>query len=231
MFIYVRHAFSRANKYEVEMFEKGHNSLEGEALLDYVNATFTERDADLADQGIEQATGSAQLFKQWMIDNDITIDQVLISPMMRAIRTASIFLEAIGYQGEVKLVPELQERMQISVADLGTDKTPLLDRIRNSSDLLNGLSIDKSLLTKEAWYASTAETNEEFSARIDAVRQKFIKPAENTAGSITLAFTHQLVGRELKHDKSGIENTQALEMKSDGSYRALYRPPALSLRA
>ena len=223
MFVYVRHAFSRANKYQTDMQEKGHDGLEGEELLNYINATFDERDADLADQGIEQAKESAQLFKQWMLDNDITIDQVVISPMMRAIRTASIFLEAIGYQGEVTLDPDLQERMQENIADLGSDKTPLLERIRNSSDLLNGLSIDESLLTKEAWYAADAESEEEFSARIDSVRDKYVRTAEHTKGSITLAFSHHQIGQGLKNDNDRIENTAALDIKSDGSYTPLYK--------
>ena len=221
MFIYVRHAFSKANQYHFTVQKYGKENID-----DHMDHPYFTRDAQLTDIGHEQSAASGKAFKAWLDDqdDDVVIDKVVISPMMRTIETASAFLREVGYQGEVTLDPILREIMDVNIADMGTEKTPLLERIRNSSNLLTGLTINESELTKEVWFSETPESKAGFNARIEAIRDKYVRPTENDPKKITLVFSHHVVGRGLRGTEEPINNTQIERIKADGSSQTLYKP-------
>lgn len=194
-----------------------------ENFEDWISSTGTPRKTDLTDQ--ERAKLYKDAFQKWRDENpDIEIE-VIISPMMRAVRTASLFLNEIGYSGTVILDPVLREKMIANVSDMGTEKTPLLEKIRQSSDLLSGLTIDQSEMTKEIWYNEGPETFQGFNARIEEIREKYIKPAERDPKKLTLIFAHHGIGVALSNPEYHLHNTEIVELKSSGAVRPIYTPP------
>lgn len=220
MFIYVRHAFSEANRWGLVTKKYGE-----ENVGDHIDEPYFTRDAKLTDIGHEQAAESGRAFKDWLEDQDedVIIDKVIISPMMRTIETASAFLREVGYQGEVTLDPLVREKMDVYISELGTDKTPLLERIRKSSDLLAGLSIDESEMTKEIWYNEEPESEADFNERIEAIRQRYIIPNEHDPKRITLVFSHHMIGKGLRENDEHINNTQIERINSDTTSDTIFK--------
>lgn len=208
MFLYLRHALSEANQY--------YNTTTSHEPFPYRDPDITERD------GQAQAAEAGQFFRNWAARNGVTPARVVISPFLRTIHTATIFLSACGYRGEVILDPLIRERMGGSPSDMGTEKSRLLEHIRNHEVLLRDWDIDDTPLEEEVWFHTDIEDHSIFFERIDAIRSRYINRDDDPALA-TLAFSHAGVGMGLT-GLDHIENCELIRIPAEGSAESLFIP-------
>lgn len=211
MLIFIRHAVSESNVNYVDTFHTGN-------FVPYPN-----EDPDITPMGEQQAADAGRALRSWLDTHGKTIDRVIVSPMFRTMRTASIFLEAAGYKGKVILDPDVRETMKGWPSDKGTPKSKMYDRFTDGDYLLNTCDIDESLITKDVWYSETPETDQEINDRKQTIEDRYLKPALKEK-SLTLIFSHSGTGKNLSGFKR-IANCEMVIMDGQNAARSLYVPP------
>ena len=146
---------------------------ESEANLKHVFAGQKE-DSKLTELGREQARSEGQKIK----DLGLTIDQILSSPLIRALDTARIVSKIIGYNKEMAIDPRITEY------DMGSlTGTPTYD-------------ISSKMLVR----AENAENPKAFNDRVRSLLVEYSKKDANI-----LLVSHAGVGRIIETIRKGID--------------------------
>ena len=217
MLILIRHALSEANLHNYR------KKKEAAALKKQFNEkTFPTTDPDITPVGHEQAAEAGRFFKQWMEDTGTVPDKIVISPFLRTIHTASIFLKEAGLEGKtVILEPMIREHMDGSKSNMGTAKKELLQMLEDSKHLLQDWNVDTSLMTEEIWYHTVFENDNELQQRLQDIRDRYIDGPDKK--EVILAVSHGGIGLRLAQ-WAGVDNCEIIKYEKDTAAQSLFRP-------
>lgn len=216
MLLFVRHAESKANVHHK------HQRKQQEKLGDAFNyAMYPHDDPDITEIGQRQARAAGRFFKKWMDDTGIRPDKIIISPFLRTIHTASLFLAEAGYTGKVILEPLVREYRDTCPSTRGTAKDDLLRVLEESEHLLSDWDVDTSLLTDDIWFDEQTEDDARREQRAQDIRDKYVEYKDDN--EIVLAFSHGSLGG-MVHNTNVLLNCEIMCLERGKAARSLFAP-------
>jgi broad specificity phosphatase PhoE len=191
-------------------------------LQGHYRTKFPHTDPDITRFGEQQAIEAGRFFAQWLKDNNKKIGKVVVSPLLRTMRTAALFLEQLEYRGNIVLEPLVRETQSGCPSEQGSPRSELPDKI--PAYLRDNCTIDTSCITEEIWYKTTAETAAEIEERLREAFNRYASP-DQPDDEVTLVFSHGGVGMRMS-GHTCLQNCEIAHIATRDHLKILFSPAA-----
>ena len=134
-------------------------------------------DPELHAYGEQQAIESADYCRQ----KNIIVRHVICAPLVRALKTAEVFLKRSGWQGTVVVDPLVSEFLHpVAKVNIGSPRDMLLPRF-NKDSAQTRIHFDFSGMVDGQWWPQDWETEANLETRVQATLQKYFHDFKTAA--------------------------------------------------